>query len=157
MPLVLPHPATRTIQGEARAHQLEGVVMNQAAADDVGKLILRLALGVMILLHGINKITSGVSGMEGGVTALGLPAYFVYGVYVGEVLAPLMLILGFYGRIGALLIFVNMVFAVVIAHRADLFLLTGQGGWKLELQGMYMFTALALAIMGQGRLSLQRR
>ena len=50
-----------------------------------------------------------------------------------------------------------MVFAVAIAHRADLFLLTGQGGWKLELQGMYLFTALALTFMGQGRYSVQRR
>jgi putative oxidoreductase len=28
------------------------------------------------------------------------------------------------------------------------------GGWALELEGMYLFTALAIALMGAGRLSL---
>jgi len=78
-------------------------------------------------------------------------------VYIGEVVAPLLLILGWYSRIGAALIAVNMVFAILIAHRPDLFKLAASGGWALELQGMYLVTAIALALMGPGRFSINER
>jgi putative oxidoreductase len=124
---------------------------------DLGRLLLRIILGACILLHGIAKLQGGIDGIVQGVVALGLPGFIAYGVYVGEVVAPLLLILGFYSRIGAVLIAINMVFAVVIAHRPDLFKLGAQGGWALELQGMYLVTAIALALMGPGRFSINER
>ena len=130
--------------------------MNQAVADDIGKLILRLTLGILLLLHGANKITNGVSGIEGMLQGAGLPAYLAYGSYVGEVLAPLLVILGLYSRVGAFLVVVHMAFAVFLAHRADLLLLGPQGGWALELQGFYFFTALALLYTGPGRVAFNR-
>jgi len=39
-------------------------------------------------------------------------------------------------------------------HMADLFALTKQGGWALELQGLYLFGALAVVLLGAGRFSL---
>lgn len=122
--------------------------------ESVGKLILRLALGCLILLHGIAKLIGGVGGLSGLVTAAGLPAFVTYGVYVGEVVAPIMVLLGWYSRIGAAVIAINMIFAIALAHRAQLFLLGDSGGWALELQGMFLFTALALALIGPGRFSL---
>lgn len=124
---------------------------------DTGKLILRLALGVLILLHGIAKISSGIDGITAMVTSAGLPDWVAWGVYVGEILAPLMVIAGWFSRIGAGIIAVNMVFAVALAHRSDLFQLNGTGGWALELQGMFLFTALAIACLGPGRYSANRR
>jgi len=126
-------------------------------ADDVGKLILRITLGVLILLHGISKITKGVSGVEGMLQSIGLPSFFAFGAYIGEVLAPILVLIGFYSRIGAALIVVNMLFALGLAHRQELFLLGKTGGWALELQGFFLFTALALAFMGPGRFSINRR
>lgn len=125
-------------------------------ADDAGKLILRLTLGILMLLHGIAKISGGVDGLEKVVAGAGLPSVLAYGVYVGEVLAPLLVIFGFFARFGAAIIVVNMVFAIFLAHRADLFLLTRSGGWALELQGFFLFTALALVFMGPGRLGINR-
>lgn len=122
--------------------------------DSTGKLILRLALGTLILLHGIAKLMGGVGGLSGMVTAAGLPAFVTYGVYVGEVVAPILVLLGWYSRIGAALIAINMLFAIALAHRADLFVIGKMGGWALELQGMFLFTAIALALMGPGRFSL---
>jgi putative oxidoreductase len=119
--------------------------------ESVGKLILRLALGTLILLHGIAKVRSGLGGITGMVTAMGLPAVLAYAVYVGEVVAPLMVIAGWYARIGAALIAINMVFAFLLAHRTQLTDLSNNGGWALELQGMYLFTAIALALLGPGR------
>ncbi|WP_019593247.1 DoxX family protein [Thioalkalivibrio sp. ALM2T] len=124
--------------------------------DDSGKLVLRLALGIMILLHGIAKLTGGISGIEGMVTNAGLPAILAYGVYIGEILAPILVIIGLYSRIGAVIIAINMVFAIALAHAHEVFLLTGTGGWALELQGMFLFAAIALALTGPGRFAINR-
>ena len=76
-----------------------------------------------------------------------------YLVYVGQVLAPLLIIVGLWTRPAALIIAANMIVAVVLAHPNDLLTLTKNGGWALELQGMYLFTAIAVALLGAGRLS----
>ena len=125
--------------------------------DDIGKLVLRITLGFLILLHGIAKVTKGVSGIEGMLTAHGLPAFVAYGAYIGEVLAPILLIIGFYSRIAALVIAFNMIVAIALAHAGELLQLGKQGGWALELQGMFLFTAIALALTGPGRFSINRR
>ena len=125
--------------------------------EDIGKLILRLTLGLLMLLHGIAKIKGGVGFLTPMLTGIGLPAWVGYGAYVGEVVAPIMLIVGFLARTGAFLIFANMVFAIVLVHVPELFTLGKQGGWALELQGMYLFTALALIFLGPGRYAITRR
>jgi putative oxidoreductase len=131
--------------------------MNQNTQSDLGKLVLRLVLGILILLHGIAKLKGGLSGIEGMLAAHGLPTFLAYGALVGEVLAPLMLILGFYARIGALLVAVSMLFAFALAHLGQLGLLNEQGGWALELQGMFLASALALALLGPGRYGVNGR
>lgn len=98
--------------------------------EDIGKLVLRLALGVLMLLHGISKVVNGVDGIVGMVTGLGLPAAVAYGVYLGEVVGPLLVIVGLYTRVGALLIAGNMLFALLLAHRAELFTLAPTGDRK---------------------------
>lgn len=123
---------------------------------DTGKLILRLALGILILLHGIAKVTGGIDPIVGMVAKAGLPGALGYLVYVGEVVAPIMVILGVLTRPAALVIAINMAVAVVLAHAAQLFELGKQGGWALELQGMYFFTALAIAMIGAGRYAVQK-
>ena len=125
--------------------------------EDTGKLVLRVVLGVLILLHGIFKIKHGVGFLTPMVQGIGLPPWFAYGVYLGEVVGPVMVILGLLTRVGAFLIFGNMVFALVLAHTGDLVSLTKQGGWALELQAMYLFTALALVLMSPGRYAMTRR
>lgn len=122
--------------------------------EDTGKLVLRLALGVLMLLHGMSKLANGVDGIVGMVTGLGLPAAIAYGVYLGEVIGPLLVIVGLYTRAGALLIAGNMLFALLLAHRAELFTLAPTGGWALELQAMFLFGAVAVLLLGAGRFSV---
>ena len=131
--------------------------MNWSTADDIGKLILRLTLGLLILLHGISKLVGGVGGIAGMLQGIGLPAAVAYGVYFGEVLAPILLVIGWYARVGAGVIVINMLIAILLVHPQELLALTPQGGWALELQGMFLFTALALVFTGPGRLSINDR
>ncbi|EAR22055.1 DoxX family protein, partial [Nitrococcus mobilis] len=119
--------------------------------------ILRVTLGLLVLLHGIHKLLNGVGGVEGMVVNAGLPWILAYGVFLGEIVGPILLIIGWYARIGALLIVMNMIFAFALAHMNMLFQLNAQGGWVLELQGMYLFTAITLALIGPGRLSINDR
>lgn len=121
---------------------------------DTGKLLLRLALGVLILLHGIAKVMSGPAFILGTVEKAGLPQPFGYLVYVGEVLAPLLVIVGFWTRPAALVIAINMLVAVYLVHVPQLLQISKTGGWALELQGMYLFTALSIALLGAGRYSV---
>lgn len=125
--------------------------------DDLGKLIVRLTLGILILLHGVAKLKGGIGFLTPMVQGIGLPPWFAYGVYVGEVVAPIMIILGLFTRTGAFIIFVNMIFAILLVHRPELMTLGKQGGWALELQGMFMFVALGLVFMNPGRYALTRR
>lgn len=131
--------------------------MNTGMADDLGKLILRLTLSVLILFHGISKLSHSTSHIGEMVQGIGLPSWATYGVFLGEVLGPILLLIGWYGRIGAGLIFINMIFALVLVHRHELLTLGPQGGWKLELQGMYLLTALALVFTGPGRPAVNNR
>ena len=89
----------------------------------------------------------------GLVEKAGLPAPFGYFVYVGEVLAPLLLIAGIWTRAAAAVVAINMVVAIYLVHMGDLFTISKSGGWALELQGFYLFTALAVMLLGAGRYS----
>ncbi|ANN77669.1 DoxX family protein [Bordetella flabilis] len=122
--------------------------------DDMAKLILRLALGILILLHGIFKMTHGAGGIVNVVSQHGLPGFLGYFVYVGEVVAPILIIAGIFTRLGGLIVAINMVVAILLAHRGQLFMLNAQGGWQLELQGMFLFAAIAVALLGAGRFSV---
>ncbi|HET9483713.1 MAG TPA: DoxX family protein [Xanthomonadales bacterium] len=121
------------------------------ANDSLGKLVLRLVLGLVVLLHGIAKLRGGVEGITGMVEGLGLPGFLGYAVLIGEVLGPVLLLAGFYARIGALLIALNMVVAIALAHMGEVLALNPQGGWAIELQAMLLFGALAAMLLGPGK------
>jgi len=123
-----------------------------------GKLILRLTVGGLMLFHGVHKILhpESLNFISSSLEAAGLPTFLTYGVFVGEVLAPLLIIFGVLSRLGGLLIMINMIFAIALAHSADLLALTPNGGWRLELQAFYLLGGLAIFSMGSGRFALKR-
>lgn len=121
---------------------------------DFGKLILRVTLGILILLHGVAKVIGGPDPIMSLVAKVGLPPQLGFFVYIGEVIAPVLLIVGVWSRIAAAIIAINMMVAIWLAHSSQLFTLTKTGGWALELQGMFLMTAVALIFMGGGRYSL---
>ena len=122
--------------------------------DDVGKLVLRLSVGILVLLHGISKLLNGIDGIAGMLAGHGLPSFIAYGVYLGEVIGPLLVIFGLFTRVGALLMVGNMLVALGLAHMQQLFSLGQMGGWALELQGMFLFTSVAVVLLGAGAYSV---
>ena len=122
--------------------------------EDIGKLILRLVLGILLLMHGLNKLVNGIDFIGTLITSAGWPQYLVYGVLIGEVLAPSLIILGVLTRASAIVVAINMVVAIYLVHMKDLLVITKNGGWALELQGFYIFTALAIAFLGAGSYSM---
>jgi putative oxidoreductase len=123
--------------------------------EDVAKLLLRLTLGGLMLLHGVSKIAHGLSGIAAQVTAHGLPSFVAYGVYVGEVLAPAAMILGVLTRAAGLVFATNMAVAVWLAHSETLLHLGKGGGYALELQLLYFIGGLTVALFGPGRYALR--
>lgn len=128
-----------------------------STSEDIGKLVLRIILAVLILLHGISKLQNGIDFISGLVSGAGLPSVFAYLVYIGEVLAPLLVLIGLFTRPAALIVAINMIVAILLVHMGELFTLTNSGGWALELQGMFLFTAIAISLLGPGRYSLDAK
>ncbi|CDM23378.1 DoxX family protein [Castellaniella defragrans] len=131
--------------------------MSSSTYDDLGKLILRLGLGILLLLHGLSKLDGGVGWLVDMLGQRGLPGFVAYGVYIGEVLAPVLIILGVFTRLGGLIVVINMLFVFGLVHMHQLFELGKSGGWALELQGMFMVAAIAIALFGAGAYSLGGR
>jgi putative oxidoreductase len=121
---------------------------------NLGKLVLRLTLGGLMLLHGLAKLQTLPAGIMSRLADAGFPSSLGYLVYVGEVLAPLLLIVGLWTRAAALIVAINMVVAVLLVHASELDDLTRSGGWALELQGFYFFTAVAIMLLGAGKFSV---
>jgi putative oxidoreductase len=126
--------------------------------EDLGKLVLRLAIGGMLLIHGIAKITGmeGAMGFIGSALASrGLPDFLKYGVYLGEVVAPILLIIGLLTRLGALMIMVNMGFAIFLVQMAKIDVVDG-GAWGVEKEMLFLLGAFAVFCLGAGRISARK-
>jgi len=128
--------------------------MSHSELDHYGKLVLRLTVGILLLIHGIAKVGSGVDWLDGMLMNAGLPVFLKWGAYVGEVVAPLLVIFGVYARVGGALIIVQILFAIGLAHPASDFITINRGSWALETQAFFLFGGLAIALFGSGRFGL---
>jgi putative oxidoreductase len=127
-----------------------------AQIDDLGKLILRFAIGGILLVHGVSKLQNGIGFVEQMVSQAGLPHFMAYGVYAGEVVAPLLLIAGVFTRPAALIIAFDLAGAVFMARKADIAKVGQGGGWAIEVEMLFLLGGLAIACLGAGRLALAR-
>jgi putative oxidoreductase len=132
---------------------------------DVGALVARVALGAVMLPHGAQKLLGwfggyGFSGTMGFLTGdAGLPWIVALTVILAESFGALALVLGLFGRVGALGVAAVMVGAVATVHLANGFFMNWFGNQKGE--GFeYHLLALGLAavvlVKGSGALSVDR-
>jgi len=131
-------------------------VNEKLTCDDTGKLLLRLAVGGLMLFHGLHKAIDGVGGIAGMLVAKGLPGFIAYGVLVGEVIAPILIILGILTRPAALVLAFTMVVAWLMVGTGKTFALDAVGAGAIESLVYFFVGALAVAFFGAGRYAVGR-
>ncbi|MCF6245244.1 MAG: DoxX family protein [Sulfurovum sp.] len=124
--------------------------------EDIGKLILRIMLGGMMLFHGIDKALHGITFIKGLIVKQGLPEELAYGVYIGEILAPLFLILGWKSRFWAGIIAFNMLVAFYLIQVANLLKVGDNGAWAVEVTMFYLLTAISIMFLGSGKYAVMK-
>lgn len=122
--------------------------------DNAGKLVLRLTIGVLLLMHGLYKLIYGIDFIGKVVTDAGWPFWIAYGVLIGEVLAPALIVIGVLTRPAAIVVAINMAVAVYLVHAKDLLMIKSTGAWGIELQALFFFGALTIALLGAGSYSV---
>ncbi len=123
---------------------------------DFGLLVLRVSTGGLLLFHGFSKLINGVGPIGGMLTAMGLPSFIAYGTLLVELVAAMFIVFGLWTRAAAVAVAFNMVIAILMVHVSQIFSLSPQGGWAIELPMLYLLPALALAFTGGGRYAITR-
>lgn len=126
-------------------------------SNDIGKLILRLTLGIMILFHGVHKIIYGIGGIKHLTVSAGLPEFIAYGVFVGEVIAPIFIILGLYARVASLFLAFNMMMAIFLAYGGGFLAIGKHGGLVTELPLLYLLLSVIVFLLGSGKYAVNSK
>ena len=126
-------------------------------SNDVGLLLVRIAIGVLLPFHGIAKLIKGIDWIGGLLAGISLPSFIKYGVFIGEIIAPVSLLIGFRTRVAAMFVCFNMFMAVLLAHRHEIFTIKPSGSYTIELDLLYFLGALALVFMGGGKFSVSTK
>jgi putative oxidoreductase len=154
---------TVTMPGIAGIADQESVVntvalsaSTQPALADYGPTLLRLALGVVFVAHGLLKIlVFTVPGTVAYFQSLGLPGVLAYAVIVAEVFGGLALLAGYKTRVVAAVLSA-IAFGSILGHAGNGWLFTNTGGgWEYPLLLGVVTAALALA--GPGALAVDRK
>ena len=124
---------------------------------DFASLLLRLALGGMIVLHGLNKMKSksSLNGTGQWFASIGMrhPQKQALLAAVTETLSGLLILLGLITPLACAALISTMIVAIVVSHRNSGFFIFNEGqGW--EYCAFISVTALALASMGAGDYSI---
>lgn len=126
-------------------------------SSDIAKLILRLSVGIMMLFHGIEKIINGINGVKHLTVKAGLPEFFAYGVYIGEVIVPIFIILGLYARVASLFLALNMIMAIFLAYGSSFLSLGKYGAPIIELPLFYFILSIVIFLLGSGRYAVNSK
>jgi putative oxidoreductase len=132
--------------------------------DSSSLMVVRLALGIVMLPHGLQKTLGllgggGFSGTMGFFTGQGMPAALAFLVILAESAGSLGLIVGFLTRIAALGIGCVMVGAIFMVHLPNGLFMNWDGkqtGEGFEYHLLAIGMALALLLGGGGRASIDR-
>jgi len=126
-----------------------------------GAFLLRLVLGVAMISHGYSKVvptgglghghlSSAMDHFAGYVSGFGLPSWLGYVSALTEFVGGILVLIGLLTRFAALMIAINMIFAIVLVNRHH-----GYAGSEYSLA--LLVIALMLAFYGAGNLALDRR
>lgn len=125
-------------------------------SENYGLLLLRLSVGLMLLIAGLQKAfhLDQLSEFSGALAAINLPPEAVYVVFFFEIVAPLMVILGILSRLAASFVFVYMLIAIFAISFNNLLVLIPGRGHALEAEFMFLLASLAICCLGSGEKAL---
>ncbi|WP_025026430.1 DoxX family protein [Caldalkalibacillus mannanilyticus] len=120
---------------------------------EIGAFILRVVVGLIFFIHGLEKFQNGVENLAGWFGSIGIPGFLAYVVTYGELVGGLALILGLGTRLFSLLFGIIMIGAIAtVKFPAGL---TGNGemaGYEFDLTLLAM--SIHLVLNGSSWLSL---
>jgi putative oxidoreductase len=132
--------------------------LHDASSLSVGLLLIRLIAGTLLVAHGAQKLFGwfggyGLAGTGGYLETLGYRPgrFFAAAAGLAEFSGGILLALGFLGPIASALIIPVMIVATVTVHWKNGVFATSNG---IELTLLYATIALAVALTGPGRYSL---
>jgi putative oxidoreductase len=128
--------------------------MIEASTAAYAALLLRLALGVLFLAHGLTKVlVFKPAGTVAYFKSLGLPALFAYLSMIGEVGGGAALVVGIMPRYVALLLIPLMLGTIFVVHGKLGWMFTNKGGgW--EYPAFWAVTLLVQFLLGDGAWAL---
>ncbi|WP_299158280.1 DoxX family protein [uncultured Tenacibaculum sp.] len=129
-------------------------ILEKIQNKEIGLLIQRITIGFLILFHGIANMNSNYSFIKSLLSGLGLPEIIAYAVFIGEIIAPILIIIGYRARLASLILAFNMLFAILMAHTSEVFSINKYGGWAIELQALYLFGAITILFIGAGKYAI---
>lgn len=119
---------------------------------DLGLLVLRIGVAGLMLTHGIPKFLAFIGGdlsVVGDPIGIGALISTIL-VLIGELVAPVLIIIGLKTRFAAVASAITMAVAAFIVHGADPLA-------KKELALLYLFSFIAIAFMGAGSISVDKK
>ncbi|MBB1030313.1 DoxX family protein [Dietzia sp. SLG310A2-38A2] len=141
-------PSPRTTATETRLFPVPGDVR------DIGLLLTRVLLGVILIAHGWEKLVTNGAGATGEFfDSVGVPAAQAAAVFAGvvELAGGILLVLGLLTQVVAVLVVVVMFGAYLFVHQGAGIFATN-GGW--ELVAVIALAVAVFGLVGAGRFSL---
>lgn len=129
--------------------------MTLGSGTGAATLLLRVALGVMYLAHGLllKVVIFGVAGTVGFFASIGLPAPVAYATIVGEIAGGALLVLGVRSQWVALALTPTLLGAIIWVHAANGWVFSAKGGgW--EYPAFLLVVSAAVALLGDGPYAL---
>jgi putative oxidoreductase len=125
-------------------------------ADDFGKLVLRLGVGGTMLFHGVHKLFTGLDPVKALLTPHKIPEALAYIAYFGEIVGPVLIIIGLFARVGAFLVAVEVAALVALGGVAELIAVAPTGAYACEIEALYFAGALAILLFGPGKIAIAK-
>ena len=125
--------------------------MKNKMITDIGLALLRIVPSALMLSHGIPKFQKLIAGNLEFADPLGLgaaPSLFL--AVIGEVICPILVIIGLKTRFAAVPTAITMAVAAFIVHAADPL-------GKKELALLYLVIFVAIILLGPGKYSVDKK